>query len=163
MPDNQKPTSDEPKPTVSIGELVKAPLADIVDAPKNDGLKRPKPPSQATPSREQSLRKSLELDNLAKEKSIKQSEIDHRQLLWLRWTLSISGLLIAVVWQTAILCIVWQQGWGMMSLTSPVLMALVTTTTLNVFGILIIVMKFVFPAPIPTKKKPRSKTNNSRS
>ena len=158
MPDKQTPISDESKPTVSIGELVKTPLADITDAQKTEGPKTPKVASQATPTREISLRKSLDLDNLAKEKSINQSEIDHRQLLWLRWTLSLSGLSIAVGWQTAILCIVWQQGWGMISITTPVLMALVTTTTVNVFGILIIVMKFVFPQTDPRNKKPKSKT-----
>jgi hypothetical protein len=76
-----------------------------------------------------------------------RDERDHKLIWRLRVILAIAGLLIVVLWQLWILCIVDRLGTHKMSLPEPITIALVTTTTVNVFGLLVIVLKFVFPAP----------------
>lgn len=73
-----------------------------------------------------------------------------------------SGLAIVVVWQSAILCLVWHQGLGRISIPIPVLLALITTTTVNVFGFLIIVMKFVFANTNSLRNKQNSRQSKQQ-
>ena len=53
----------------------------------------------------------------------------------------------SVFWQACILAIIAFHGVGLLSIDTSVLIALLTTTTVNVFAFLVIVMKFVFASP----------------
>ena len=50
-------------------------------------------------------------------------------------------------WQACILAIIAFQGMGLLNIDTSVLIALLTTTTVNVFAFLVIVMKIVFASP----------------
>ena len=48
-------------------------------------------------------------------------------------------------WLTAVLLLVAAQGLGLLHLADSVLIALITTTTANILGTFVIVLKFIFP------------------
>lgn len=149
---------------IPLDELFKTQPEHLVDSSKsskNSQKKQPKPARRKTPQ-EKALLNSLDLDNKSKEKAIERDEADHKQIVRLRWILGMSGLAIVVVWQSAILCLVWHQGLGRISIPIPVLLALITTTTVNVFGFLIIVMKFVFANTNSLRNKQNSKQSKQQ-
>lgn len=71
---------------------------------------------------------------------------DHRLMWILRIILALLWFGIAVVWQVAIIWLAYLQVNGSAHLPDTVFIALITSTSANVFGLLVIVMKFVFPA-----------------
>ena len=62
-----------------------------------------------------------------------------------RYVLGTFAVVNVSFWQWHILDIVKSNGTGHLALDTTVLVTLLTTTTINVFAFLIIVMKFVFP------------------
>lgn len=51
---------------------------------------------------------------------------------------------VTVVWMFLVLVIVWQAGAGRLHLSDAVLIALITTTTANVFGFLYVVVNYLY-------------------
>ncbi len=95
---------------------------------------------------------------------LKQDEKDHEKFWAYRRNLAVVGVAVVISWQFAILWMVWRQGEGHLNIPSNVLLAVVTTTSFNVIGLLVIVFKFVFAAPgkansqvrASRRKKPQS-------
>lgn len=136
---------------VPLDELVSSPLRELPDVPR-----QPPPPPKKPQKREDALEKSLasaakkaaDLANRATEQRLEHDRADHKQILVLRSVMGFFGLAVVVWWQIRILSIVEDQGKAVLNIQESVLLAIVTTTTVNVFGFLVIVMKFVFPAKI---------------
>lgn len=85
----------------------------------------------------------------------KRDNTDHENLWLFRKLFGVAGFVIVVLWQLAIFFIAYRNGNGSIHLAESVLIALVTTTTANVIGLLVIVMKFVFaPTLYPAKTTP---------
>jgi uncharacterized membrane protein YhdT len=65
--------------------------------------------------------------------------------LWaFRLVLTLVSVVFVCVWQVTIYNIVQENGRGWITVPEGALIALVTTTTANVIGLLVIVMKFIF-------------------
>jgi hypothetical protein len=52
--------------------------------------------------------------------------------------------ILTTVWMLAVLFIVWKKGLGVLNLSDTVLVALITTTTANVFGFLYVVVNYLY-------------------
>lgn len=61
-----------------------------------------------------------------------------------RRNLSRAILLTTILWMLLILFIVYRAGQGKLNLSDTVLVALITTTTVNVFGFLLVVVNYLF-------------------
>lgn len=93
----------------------------------------------------QNKKSQAELDEFVKSNA--RDALDHWRIWTLRIVLTIIWLLMAVAWQITIVILVCLQGAKLIEIDQTVLMTLITSTTANIFGLLVIVMKFVFPAP----------------
>lgn len=149
-----------PSDRVPLDELVAQPTPPEPPAPPPTKPRRPTSHedkrAKAATDKLQAQSDRLKLENKKRKEQIARDKEDHR-LIWLfRRCLAVIGVVIVVIWQFAIFVLAVLQGIGLFHLSDPVLIALVTTTTANVIGLLVIVMKFVF-APLPPPKQ-RTKT-----
>jgi len=155
-----------PPGDVPLGELVKLPSAPTSKAepsPTTRPRERASENQIIDKAREKLVKTQL---NLANRKTaveiedhkgrIEREREDHRLLWKFRKYFGIAGLGIVVFWQIAVLAIVCYQGREVFKLPQSVAIALITTTTANVIGLLVIVMKFIF-APIATATAHRQK------
>lgn len=155
-PDSPKPESDDakaPEPKagakfVLFHNLFQSKLRDFPDVaasappPPEAKPRKPKPKPRA-----KKAEKSIEdIERDAAEDKRQRDQSDHRQLVRLRWVLGLVSLAIVIAWQFSVLCILYHQGNGFLNIPESVLLTLLTTTTVNVFGFLLIVMRFVFPS-----------------
>ena len=157
---DEPPTPAQPQGAVPLDALLKASPSSL-GVPSKEVVAKPKKPRNK-PTREERTRTKEALRGLKLTNDKTQTDIDeqkHRIVtsrsdnynIWLlRMLLSLAGLIIVVAWECCILRLVWSQGEGKINLDPTVLLALVTTTTVNVFGLLVIVMKFVF-SEVPEK------------
>ena len=146
--------SEKPNTIPSVDALESSPSPEVPTAQSrvNSDSKRAKTVTQSLKE------ESLQLENEARRQQLDQLANDHRQILKLRWILGISGLLIVVFWQFCILGLVYLLGVGQITIPQPVMLTLISTTTINVFGLLIIVLQFVFPRRPTSSKKPKLRT-----
>jgi len=89
-------------------------------------------------------RLELERDRLKEE--LAQLKNTYKHTWRFRYTFGIVAAFLVVAWQAAILCIVYRLGANTIHLDPSVTITLLSTTTVNVFGFLVIVLKFVFPS-----------------
>lgn len=155
-------------------EVADGPPPDPIPTPPDS--EPPKRPKRPLPPRKQPTKKQKQIEDQLAELTVSRAEADvlsahadvhdkrtrtkqagreHGLLLLLRGVLGLAGLGIVVWWQSALLSIVERQGKKELDIPVSVLLALVTTTTVNVFGFLLIVYRFVFPQP--PKAEPRSR------
>ena len=136
------PPSDSAVKKLDVADLDNLPSVGLdVGNAESDKKERPrKPPTQA-----ESVRIKHHLQNEDYEASIQHAVKERAQVIRLRWCMSAISVLFTVVWLTAVFVVVILQGLGTLSVETPVLLGLITTTTVNMLGLLAIVFKFVFP------------------
>ena len=149
-----------PTENVPISELIASPQAPVLELSAAPAVpaKAARRPSDFQ-QRGRATLKSLRLANDKVKAEIDahkgrtaREELDHGILWSFRRWFGTAGFVIVVAWQTAVLRVVFLDGLGLIHLTDAVMVALLTTTTANVVGLLVIVMKFVF-APVQTSTK----------
>ena len=126
-----------------------------------------KPKKQPTPRstnitkvnpRELALTKKMELENTEFERDSERKHVEHAQLIQFRRALVQFAKWNVGLWQLIILVIIFLQGFKLLNLEVSVQITLISTTTLNVFGFLYIVLKFVFPQRDTAKSIQRNTT-----
>ncbi len=95
--------------------------------------------------------KASELENKGEEDRQGREQADHDNFWNFRTSFGWFARLNVSIWQVCILVVVICQGAGLLQIDHTILLALITTTTINVFAFLIIVMKFVFANPSKAK------------
>lgn len=80
-----------------------------------------------------------------------------RTMLSQRKIYALAIFVLSAVWLTFIMFFLWKAGKRLLTVSDPVLIALITTTTINVLGLFYIVARWLFP-----HKPPESKTTTTR-
>jgi hypothetical protein len=89
----------------------------------------------------------LEQNQAAHDLKLQQLGDAHDQIIALRKQFGFWVLVVVVAWKFLVLGLLAFVGTKLLILPDSVLLALVTTTTANILGLLVIVLKFVFPIP----------------
>ena len=89
--------------------------------------------------REKTLKNDITQQELKIKKDISQQELDLKKGIcaWVKWVVSIYLIFIACI----LLLLVWNEG----KLESSVVIALLTTTTINILGLPYMIIKSLFP------------------
>ena len=123
------------------------PLADTPPADRS-----PPPPTKEldTPRSKEAEKHVLDaarLKNVGERDRLDRLKLDHTHIWDFRRRFGRFAVWNVVFWQACILAIIAFHGVGLLNIDTSVLIALLTTTTVNVFAFLVIVMKFVFASP----------------
>lgn len=78
-----------------------------------------------------------------------------RTLLWQRKVYAVLLFLMSTAWLTYIAIFLWEAGKGRLTVSDPVQIALITTTTINVLGLFYIVARWLFPNTPPPEPLPK--------
>ena len=167
-PPRREPDSPEKGewPAPHFAQLIESDLADFLDVVAPQPNPQPKPPKPKPKSRAKRAERKIEAVALrAVEDQIKRNQDNHDQLMKMRDKYGKCAMLIVVLWQFWIQVIIVLNGVGWVVVSDNVMIVLLSTTTANVFGLLLIVMRFAFPMPSrsPTRKSKNLNTNYDES
>jgi hypothetical protein len=131
---------DETTPPSKI-ELLPTEPPEVSQPTRVKGNRTRKLPLNKTEDLEQRQR---DLDIRIQEGRDGRDRSNHWHFWRFRYVLAVFAVIDITIWQYCVFDIVKLQGSGQLVIDTTVLVTLLTTTTINVFAFLIIVMKFVF-------------------
>ncbi|MGL6075101.1 MAG: hypothetical protein ACRC8S_13155 [Fimbriiglobus sp.] len=104
---------------------------------------------------------AVEIDNEERKAQSGRAAKDHRLLWRFRISLAVAALCYFCYWQIEVITLLYRQSDGRANLTTPVMVTLLSTTTANILGLLVIIYKFVFASPPESLAARNSKKQKS--